>query len=207
MTGKCIAQLPTDFGVTRSRSRPQVSDDNPFSEFDFKTLKYHLGFPGRFTDIAAATGSCRTFFRRYNDEHGHGGIATLAPADVHHGRTEAMIAQWEPTFQQAWAKHRVRFVHGKSKPQPLSHKAISVPRRRPDEMQASRVPINCDDRLLQFPFLGEPLACPILPDDNSLHQQNLDVWRRFGDHLTEEASLASVCPKVVGLEDPRVVVR
>ena len=62
MTSKCTAQLLADLGVTRSLSRPQVSDDNPFSEAQFKTLKYHPGFPGRFHDITAATAFCRTFF-------------------------------------------------------------------------------------------------------------------------------------------------
>ena len=119
VTGKCTAQLLADLGVTRSLSRPRVSDDNPFSEANFKTLKYHPGFPGRFADIHAATGFCRTFFRWYNGEHRHGGIAMLAPADVHYGRAEAMIAQRERTLQQAWAQHPERFVHGKPKPQPL----------------------------------------------------------------------------------------
>ena len=62
MTSKCTAQLLADLGVTRSLSRPQVSDDNPFSEAQFKTLKYHPGFPGRFHDITAAIAFCRTFF-------------------------------------------------------------------------------------------------------------------------------------------------
>ena len=86
MTGKCTAQLLADLGVTRLLSRPRVSDDNPFSEANVKTLKCHPSFPDRFADIHAATGFCRTFFRWYNDEHRHGGIAMLAPADVHHGR-------------------------------------------------------------------------------------------------------------------------
>ena len=77
MTSKCTAQLLADLGVTRSLSRPQVSDDNPFSEAQFKTLKYHPGFPGRFHDITAAMAFCRTFFPWYNTEHRHGGIAML----------------------------------------------------------------------------------------------------------------------------------
>lgn len=105
MTGKCTAQLLADLGVTRSLGRPRVSDNNPFSEANFKTLKYHPGFSGRFADIHAATDFCRSFFRWYNDEHRHGGIAMLAPADVHYGRTEAMIAQRKRTLQQAWTKH------------------------------------------------------------------------------------------------------
>ena len=77
MTSKCTAQLVADLGVTRSLSRPQVSDDNPFSEAQFKTLKYHPGFPGRFHDFTAAIAFCRTFFPWYNTEHRHGGIAML----------------------------------------------------------------------------------------------------------------------------------
>ena len=66
MTSKCTAQLLADLGVTRSLSRPRVSDDNPFSEAQFKTLKYHPGFPGRFDDIHAAIAFCRSFFPWYN---------------------------------------------------------------------------------------------------------------------------------------------
>ena len=69
MTSKCTAQLLADLGVTRSLSRPQVSDDNPFSEAQFKTLKYHPGFPGRFADLTAAIAFCRSFFPWYNTEH------------------------------------------------------------------------------------------------------------------------------------------
>ena len=85
MTSKCTAQLLADLGVTRSLSRLQVSDDNPFSKAQFKTLKYHPGFPGRFPDITAATTFCRSFFPWYNTEHRHAGIAMLTPDDVHHG--------------------------------------------------------------------------------------------------------------------------
>ena len=73
-----------------TRSLPQVSDDNPFSEAQFKTLKYHPGFPGRFHDITAAIAFCRTFFPWYNTEHRHGGIAMRTPDDVHHNRTQSV---------------------------------------------------------------------------------------------------------------------
>ena len=93
MTSKCTAQLLADLGVTRSLSRPQVSDDNPFSEAQFKTLKYHPGFPGRFEDITAAIAFCRSFFPWYNTEHRHAGIAMLTPDDVHHHRAPDVLAQ------------------------------------------------------------------------------------------------------------------
>ena len=85
MTSKCTARLLADLGVTRSLSRPQVSDDNPFSEAQLKTLKYHPDFPGRFEDITTATDFCRSFFPWYNTEHRHAGISMLTPQDVHYG--------------------------------------------------------------------------------------------------------------------------
>ena len=119
MTSKWTAQLLTDLGVTCSLSRPQVSDDNPFSEAQFKTLKYHPAFPGRFADIAAATAFCRSFFPWYNTEHRHAGIATLTPDDVHHGRAARILKQRERTLRLAWSRHPERFVHGIPKPHPL----------------------------------------------------------------------------------------
>ena len=116
MTSKCTAQLLADLGVTRSLSRPQVSDDNPFSEAQFKTLKYHPGFPGRFHDITAAIAFCRSFFPWYNTGHRHGGIAMLTPDDVHHGRAQNLLEQRERTLQTAWTKHPERFVQGVPKP-------------------------------------------------------------------------------------------
>ena len=112
MTSKCTAQLLADLGITRSLSRPQVCDDNPFSEAQFKTLKYHPSFPGRFNDIQDATGFCRSFVLWYNTEHRHGGIAMLTPDDVHHGRAEQVLAQRQLILEAAWAAHPERFVRG-----------------------------------------------------------------------------------------------
>ena len=119
MTSKCTAQLLADLGVTRSLSRPQVSDDNPFSEAQFKTLKYHPGFPGRFDDIAATTTFCRSFFPWYNTEHRHAGIAMLTPHDVHYGRASQVLDKRERTLRLAWNRHPERFVNGTPKPQSL----------------------------------------------------------------------------------------
>jgi len=119
MTSKCTAQLLADLGVTRSLSRPQVSDDNPFSEAQFKTLKYHPGFPGRFPSIDPAIAFCRTFFSWYNTEHRHGGISMLTPDDVHHGRAHAVLAGRQHTLAAAWAAHPERFVRGMPKVTPL----------------------------------------------------------------------------------------
>ena len=115
MTSKCTAQLLADLGITRSLSRPQVCDDNPFSEAQFKTLKYHPGFPTRFDGLNAAIGYCRTFFPWYNTEHRHGGLSMLTPHDVHHGQATAKLAQRQRTLEAAWAKHPERFVRGQPK--------------------------------------------------------------------------------------------
>jgi putative transposase len=113
MTSKCTAQLLADLGITRSLSRPQVSDDNPFSEAQFKTLKYHPGFPSRFASIDEALGYCREFFPWYNTEHRHGGLSMLTPHDVHHGLARAALARRQKTLESAWNTHPERFVRGR----------------------------------------------------------------------------------------------
>ena len=110
MTSQCTAQLLADLGVTRSLSRPQVSDDNPFSEAHFKTLKCHPSFPGRFEDPAQAKTFCRSFFRWYNPEHRHGGISMLTPEQVHFGRADEVIASRKAVLNKAWTTHPERFV-------------------------------------------------------------------------------------------------
>ena len=115
MTSQGTAQLLARLGVVRSLGRPQVSDDNPFSEAQFKTLKYHPGFPGRFTDQDAATAHCRSFFPWYNTEHRHAGIAMLTPDDVHHGRASDLLEQRQRTLSEAWNRHPGRFVGGEPK--------------------------------------------------------------------------------------------
>ena len=89
-----------------------MSDDNPFSEAQFKTLKYHPGFPSRFAGIDEATGFCRRFFPWYNTEHRHGGLSMLTPHAVHHGQGQAVLDQRQRTLEAAWAKNPQRFVHG-----------------------------------------------------------------------------------------------
>jgi putative transposase len=119
MTSQCTAQLLADLGVTRSLSRPQVSDDNPFSEAQFKTLKYHPSFPGRFSDQTQAKTFCRSFFRWYNAEHRHGGISMLTPEQVHFGQADQVIARRTTVLNTAWTTHPERFVRGAPKPKPL----------------------------------------------------------------------------------------
>ena len=113
------AQLLARLGITRSLSRPRVSNDNPFSESHFKTLKYSPEFPGRFGSIDDASNFGRRFFPWYNDEHRHSGIAMMTPADVHYGRTEAIVRARNHVLVRAWANHPERFPNGKPTVRPL----------------------------------------------------------------------------------------
>lgn len=110
MIAKGTAQLLADLGVTKSHSRPHVSDDNPFSEAAFKTLKYRPDFPRSFGSIEDAKAFCRRFFDWYNGEHRHSGIAYFTPHDVHYGRAKALLANRQQTLTQAYQAHPERFV-------------------------------------------------------------------------------------------------
>jgi putative transposase len=90
-TSRGLIELYRELGVRPSHSRPRVSDDNPFSEAHFKTLKYSPTYPDRFAGFTEALAFCRSFFAWYNHEHRHSGIAYLTPADVHYGRTDAVL--------------------------------------------------------------------------------------------------------------------
>jgi len=116
MTSKPVALLLADLGVTKSHSRPKVSNDNPYSESQFKTLKHHPTFPERFGCIQDARAFCQRFFGWYNAEHRHSGIGLLTPADVHHGRAEQITLARGAVLDAAFAAHPERFV-GKP-PQP-----------------------------------------------------------------------------------------
>lgn len=116
MKSKAVALLMADLGVTKTHSRPYVSDDNPFSESQFKTLKYRPGFPERFGSIQDARAFCVDFFCWYNNDHRHSGIALLTPEMVHYGMAEEVIADRQKTLDGAYAKHPERFL--KNRPAP-----------------------------------------------------------------------------------------
>jgi transposase InsO family protein len=109
MRSKSVAQLLVDLDVTKTHSRPHVSDDNPYSEAQFKTLKYRPDFPARFGSIEDARAHCQEFFRWYNTEHRHSGIALMPPDTVHYGRSTALTAQRGVTLDAAFAAHPARF--------------------------------------------------------------------------------------------------
>jgi len=115
MTSKTLAQMLSDLDVGRSFSRPQVSNDNPFSESQFRTTKYEPSFPGRFDGMPDARAWGGQFFPWYNHEHHHGGIAYLTPADAHYGRAEKVLVARHEVMLEAYAAHPERFVGGPPK--------------------------------------------------------------------------------------------
>ena len=119
MTSKPVALLLADLGVAKTHSRPHVSNDNPFSEAQFKTLKYSPGFPERFTGVEEARAFCQDFFRWYNTEHRHAGIGLMTPDVVHSGRAEEIHAARARVLLQAYTAHPERFVNHLPIPPPL----------------------------------------------------------------------------------------
>jgi putative transposase len=110
MASKPVAFLLADLGVTKSHSRPHVSNDNPFSESQFKTLKYRPEFPERFGSPEDARAFCRTFFSWYNEDHRHSGIGFHTPVDVHYGRAGLVREQRAEVLTAAYVAHPERFV-------------------------------------------------------------------------------------------------
>jgi putative transposase len=117
MTSKPVALLLADLGVTRSHSRPHVSNDNPYSEAQFKTLKYFPAFPERFTGIEQARSFCDDFFAYYNQQHRHNGLALLTPANVHHDHAATIIAQRQTVLNAAYTARPERFRQPPRAPQ------------------------------------------------------------------------------------------
>ena len=130
MTSKPVAQLLVDLGVTRSHSRPSVSNDNPYSESQFKTLKYCPAFPGRFGSIADARAFCAAFFDHYNHVHRHAGIGLHTPASVHYGTATEIRAARAETLTAAYNANPARFRHQRPTPPKLPEVAwINEPNR------------------------------------------------------------------------------
>lgn len=120
MTSKTLTQFFADLGITKSRSRPHVSNDNPYSEAQFKTLKYTPTFPGHFANIQQARDYIRRLITWYNEDHRHSGIALLTPSDVHHGRADERNVVRSLILLDAWKAHPERFVHGQPQPPKLA---------------------------------------------------------------------------------------
>jgi putative transposase len=113
MRSKTVSELLAKLQVTRSHSRPYCSNDNPYSESQFKTMKYSSEFPGRFGSIEDARQFCRTYFEGYNMVHRHSGIALLSPSMLHHGEADIVLARRDAVLHQAFEEHPERFVRGR----------------------------------------------------------------------------------------------
>jgi putative transposase len=122
MTSKPVALLMADLGVTKTHSRPHVSDDNPYSESQFKTLKYRPEFPERFGSIEDSRAFGQTFFTWYNQEHHHSGIAMLTPEMLHYGMAANVISQRQQVLDAAYERNPERFTHARPMhpPQPTA---------------------------------------------------------------------------------------
>lgn len=112
MTGKPLSQLLTDLGISKSHSRPHTSDDNPFSEAQFKTMKYRPDYPDRFAHLNEARQWVRTFFDWYNCQHYHSGLNLMTPASVHYGEADVVQQQRQLVMRAAYDAHPNRFAQG-----------------------------------------------------------------------------------------------
>ncbi len=112
MLSKTVALLLSDLGVTKTHSRPHVSNDNPYSEAQFKTMKYRPGYPDRFGSQEDARTWSRDFFQWYNHQHHHSGLGLMTPAMVHYGRAQQIQTERQKILEVAFAAHPERFVRG-----------------------------------------------------------------------------------------------
>ena len=116
MSSKHVAFLLADLGVTKTHSRPHVSNDNPYSESQFRTLKYRPEFPDRFGCIQDSRAFCQGFVRWYNEEHRHSGLGLLTPAMVHYDQTDLVLKQRQQVLNAAYQLHPERFVRNAPTP-------------------------------------------------------------------------------------------
>jgi len=140
MTSKPVALLLADLGVTKTHSRPHVSNDNPYSEAQFKTLKYRPDYPARFGSQQDARAWASAFFDWYNRKHHHTGLALLTPADVHFHRTPAVLQKRQAVLQAAYERTPERFVKGAPVPMPLPQAVWINPPTKSAAFQVEQLP-------------------------------------------------------------------
>ena len=144
MISKSVALLLADLGVTKSHSRPHVSNDNPFSEAQFKTLKYRPEFPDRFGSPEHARGCCSDLLHWYNTEHHHVGLGLYTPHDVHHGLAETKREKRMHVLAEAYARHPERFARGMPVAKAVPSAVYINPPTRRDGGSASRNPVTSE---------------------------------------------------------------
>jgi putative transposase len=163
MRSKPVALLLSDLGVTKTHSRPYVSNDNPFSEAQFKTMKYRPEFPDRFGSIQDSRGFGHVFFPWYNTEHRHSGLGMLTPHDVHYGLAEKRVAARARVLAAAFAAHPERFVAGQPRPAALPTEVwINKPKGSPAEPNG-----DCEPEVVT----NFASTAPQSPAEDSTHTQ------------------------------------
>lgn len=181
MTSHSVAQLLGTLGVTKSHSRPHVSNDNPFSESQFKTMKYRPEFPNRFGSYDDALAFCRRFFVWYNEEHYHSGIGLVTPAMLHYGQAPHIVVARQQTLLAAYAAHPERFVKGPPQPPQLPSAVWINPPANDQQKQHKRLPETHGpqkpDAPLTHPRSGYPSSSCVPAELDSVSPDN--------DHLTQ----------------------
>ncbi len=179
MTSHSVANLLGSLGVTKSLSRPHVSNDNPYSESQFKTMKYQPEFPDRFGSYQDALSYSRRFFGWYNNKHYHSGIGLVTPASLHHGLAEEIIASRTSTLDLAFMAKPERFVHGVPRPAKLPTAAwINAPtsstvnKQRPPEIHCPGGP---QDASLTHPQFDYPLAGCVPAEPASVSSNSVTI--------------------------------
>ena len=158
MRSKLVAELLSDLSIDASHSRPRVSNDNPFSEAQFRTFKYRPEFPDRFGSIAHGRSVSHDLFTWYNDAHHHSGLSYLTPADVHYGRAAAIIGARHRTRLAAYAAHPERFVQGPPRLEILPHAVWINPPAKSTGQDASGATIVTPDDPQHGGISGSPLV-------------------------------------------------
>lgn len=188
MTSIKIAKLLEDLAVARSLSRPRVSDDNPYSEAAFKTVKYRPSYPDRFDSIEHARVWMRDFVAWYNTEHHHSGIGYLQPADLHNGTANSVIDARQNVLDAAYQAHPERFIAGPPKaarPQPQRGSTSQPSKQKArstgnNHLTASAMALNTGPRLedrAPIHLCNDVRLCPAHPPpDKSLRLRWLGSW-------------------------------
>jgi putative transposase len=200
MTSKCVAHLLADLGVTKTHSRPHVSNDNPFSEAQFKTVKYHPSCPERFGSVEDARAWARGLFEWYNQEHHHSRIGLLTPAVVHAGRADEVVAARQEVLNEAYVAHPERFVRGAPRVASLPPAVwINPPTERPTSsvmLAAGGVDPTVQEKpSVPLVSRGEQRSGPLTPGGQRLGcerrgplpQQNSTMLPKLGEYLSQRA--------------------
>ena len=173
MISKSVALLLADLGVTKTHSRPHVSNDNPFSESQFRTMKYRPDFPERFGSIEHARRHGQDCFLCYNTEHPHVGLGLFTPHNVHYGLAAAKREQRALVLANAFASHPERFPHGRPQPQAVPSTVWINPPARRSDVAAGENPVTRGSSEVAIVALGA--SSKTAPEAERLASPNLTI--------------------------------